>query len=60
MKPRRHKLRITPEALAAFKRARGRELERQGKPVPATLLPTEPAETGTEPKLEPFTAEASR
>jgi len=36
---RRHKLRITPATLAAYKAARVRELERQGCPVPTTLLP---------------------
>ncbi len=41
---RRHKLKITAETLAAFKVARRRELIRRGRPVPATLLPSEPSE----------------
>ena len=41
---RRHKLRITPETLAEFKRARRRELIRRGRPVPDVLLPSETVE----------------
>ena len=38
---RRHKLKITDATLRAFKRARIRELQRRGRPVPTTLLPSE-------------------
>ena len=46
-----HKLRITADTLAAFKRARVKELERRGRPVPTTLLPSELA--GEKPHVQP-------
>ena len=44
---RNHKLRITAETLAAFKRARVKELIRRGRPIPTTLRPSEPSESDT-------------
>jgi len=62
MKRPRHKLRITQATLEHYKAARRRELERQGRPVPATLLPSEPSEISRrrENLDQPFTTEASR
>ena len=52
-----HKLRITPDTLEAYKAAKRRELERQGRPVPSVLLPSEPiqinmAEQNRQPRTE--------
>lgn len=41
---RKHKFKITDATMEEFKRARRRELIRQGRPIPTTLLPNEPDE----------------
>ena len=50
--------------METFKRARRRELEHQGKPVPSVLLPTEPSEllrrhNNLDDQRLPFDTEAS-
>ena len=44
-----------PELMEAYKAMKRRELIRQGKSIPLTLLPTQPAEINmAEPKRSPF------